>query len=123
MELITIAEMMDYVADCRMEGYRLTPAGIGAAEMILALRADWTDDHRKMLDAVRTATAKDVLPHNLARLVANSRLGDTLELARRVSKERRKPRSGRGRSRESKAHRAAMNRATAKAALEAQIAA
>lgn len=123
MELITIAEMMDYVADCRLDGYRLSPAGLGAAEMILARRADWTADHRKMLDAVRTAPADAAFPHKLARLVSRTRLGDALELAWKITRETRRNRKGKLRRKAAKARRAAMNRATAQAAMEAQIAA
>ena len=123
MELITIAEMMDYVADCRLDGYRLAPAGIAAAEIILAHRADWTADHRKMLASVRTAPADAVFPHNLARLVSRTRLGEALDLAWKITKETRKNRKNKLRRKAAKARRAAMNRATAQAAMEAQIAA
>ena len=123
MELITIAEMMDYVADCRPDGYRLAPAGIAAAETIPTRRADWTSDHRKMLDAVRTAPADAAFPHKLARLVSRTRLGDALELAWKVTRETRRNRKGKLRRKAAKARRAAMNRATAQAAMEAQIAA
>ena len=123
MELITIAEMIDYVKDCRMDGYRLTHAGLAAAEMILARRADWTSDHRKMLAAVRTAPADATFPHNLARLVARTRLGDALELAWKITRETRRNQKCKARRKAAKARRAAMNRATAQAAMEAQIAA
>lgn len=123
MELMTVKEMLDYVADCRINGYRLTPSGVAAAEIILTRRADWTDAHRKMLEAVRTAPATAVFPHNLRRLVAKTRLGDAIELARKITRETRRNQKCKDRRKAAKARRAAANRATALAVADALIAA
>lgn len=123
MELMTVKEMLDYVADCGLTGYRLTPPGLAAAEIVLARRADWTAAHAKMLESVRTAPADAVFPHNLRRLVAKTRLGDALELARKIARETRRNQKGKARRKAAKARRLAANRATAIAAAEAQLAA
>lgn len=131
MEIVTVKEMLDYVADCGLTGYRLTPSGLAAAEIILTRRADWTADHRKMLASVRTAPADAVFPHNFRRLVAETRLGEALELARKITRETRRNQKSKtrrnqkskARRKAAKARRAAANRATALAVADAMMAA
>ena len=123
MEIVTVKEMLDYVADCDLTGYRLTPSGLAAAEIILTRRADWTPRHRKMLESVRTATADAVFPHDFRRLVAKTRLGEALELARKITRETRRNQKAKARRKAVKARRAAANRATALAVADAMMAA
>lgn len=123
MEIVTVREMLDYVADCGLTGYRLTPSGLAAAEIILTRRADWTPHHRKMLESVRTAPADAVFPHDLRRLVAKTRLGEALELARKITRETRRNQKAKARRKAAKARRADANRATALAVADAMMAA
>ena len=76
-----------------------------------------------MLESVRTATDDAVFPHNFRRLVAKTRLGEALELARKITRETRRNQKCKARRKAAKARRAAANRATALAVADAMMAA
>ena len=80
MENITIKEMLDYVAAVDCDGFTLTPSGAGAARTLLETRADWTPSHFLMLNRLNSGVTK--VPLKLLRLVAHTRLGDALAMAR-----------------------------------------
>ena len=77
---ITIYEAIDYVAAVDCDGFTLTPSGVEAARTILETRADWTPSHFLMLNRLNSGVAK--VPLKLLRLVAHTRLGDALAMAR-----------------------------------------
>lgn len=83
MENITEVEMLDYVKAVDAAGITLTESGRNAARAILERRADWTDSHKFMLFRIDNGDA--VLPHKLRKLVNRTRLGDALELARKLA--------------------------------------
>ena len=84
MEIISVKEMLDYVQTVDAAGITLTECGRNAARAILERRADWTDSHKFMLG--RIANGDVVLPHKLRKLVSRTRLGDALELARKLAR-------------------------------------
>ena len=81
---MTIIEAADYVRAYDLDGISLTESGRGAAESILAHREAWTSTHALMLERIRGGM--DKLPHRLVKLVARTRLGDALALARDMTK-------------------------------------
>lgn len=88
MDKMTIKEMMDYVDDIKGDGVTLTANGIGAATTILERRRDWTTAHSNMLARIRNGEMK--LPLKLAKLVNRTRLGDAIDLAKRLTRKERK---------------------------------
>ena len=102
---MTITEMLDYIADCDINGYRLTEAGRQAAILILTRRSDWTEAHKFMLS--RLENGVEVLPHKLWKLCGKTRLGDALELARKLTRKTRKNQKARARAKVRKARAAA----------------
>lgn len=83
MEKISVVEMLDYVKSVDLEGITLTENGRGAARIILEKRA-FDAAHQLMLS--RIEEGQQVLPHKLRRLVWGTRLGDALELARKIAR-------------------------------------
>lgn len=103
---MTIAEMQDYIADYTIDGITLTESGRNAALTILEGRKTWTDSHELML--WRLQNGVQPLPFKLGRLVNRTRLGDALELARKVTRQSRKNQKCKARRKAAKARRAAM---------------
>lgn len=85
---MTIAEMQDYIADYTNEGITLTESGRGAARIILLQREGWTATHRLMLERIEAGISP--LPLKLGRVVNRTRLGDAIELARKITHKERK---------------------------------
>ena len=83
MDGMTIYEAINYVAAVDADGFTLTASGVAAAKTILETRADWTPSHFLMLNRLNSGAAK--VPLKLARLVAHTRLGDALALARELN--------------------------------------
>ena len=102
---MTIIEAMDYIKDYDIDGITLTESGRGAAEIILAKRADWTPTHALMLERIRNGVEK--LPLKLARTVSRTRLGDALDLVRYITKEDRRKQKCKLRRKAAKARRRA----------------
>ena len=102
---MTIIEAMDYIKDYDIDGITLTESGRGAAEIILAKRADWTPTHALMLARLRNGVEK--LPLKLARTVSRTRLGDALDLVRDITKEDRRKQKCKLRRKAAKARRRA----------------
>ena len=102
---MTIIEAMDYIKDYAIDGITLTESGRGAAEIILAKRADWTPTHALMLERIRNGVEK--LPLKLARTVSRTRLGDALDLVRDITKEDRRKQKSKLRRKAAKARRRA----------------
>lgn len=102
---MTIIEAMDYIKDYDIDGITLTESGRGAAEIILAKRADWTPTHALMLERIRNGVEK--LPLKLARTVSRTRLGDALDLVRDITKEDRRKQKCKLRRKAAKARRRA----------------
>ena len=102
---MTIIEAMDYIKDYDIDGITLTESGRGAAEIILAKRADWTPTHALMLERIRNGVEK--LPLKLARTVSRTRLGDALDLVRDITKEDRRKQKSKLRRKAAKARRRA----------------
>ena len=102
---MTVTEMLDYVSDYTNEGITLTESGRNAAAIILERRSDWTESHRLMLDRITAGVSP--LPLKLGRLVNRTRLGDALELARKVTRKSRKNQKCKARRKAAKARRAA----------------
>lgn len=105
MELMTVKEMLDYVLAVDAAGITLTESGRNAARAILERRADWTDSHKFMLSRIDNGDA--VLPHKLRKLVSRTRLGDALELARKLARPHIRNQKAKARRRAAKARRAA----------------
>ena len=102
---MTIIEAMDYIKDYDIDGITLTESGRGAAEIILAKRADWTPTHALMLERIRSGVEK--LPLKLARTVSRTRLGDALDLVRDITKEDRRKQKSKLRRKAAKSRRRA----------------
>ena len=102
---MTIIEAMDYIKEYDLDGITLTESGRGAAEIILAKRADWTPTHALMLERIRNGVEK--LPLKLARTVSRTRLGDALDLVRDITKEDRRKQKCKLRRKAAKARRRA----------------
>ena len=102
---MTIIEAMDYIKEYDLDGITLTESGRGAAEIILAKRADWTPTHALMLERIRNGVEK--LPLKLARTVSRTRLGDALDLVRDITKEDRRKQKSKLRRKAAKARRRA----------------
>lgn len=102
---MTIKEMLDYVAAVDAAGITLTPSGRGAACLILEKREGWTLAHKMMLDRIHGG--EEVLPHKLRKLVARTRLGDALELARKLARGHIRNQKAKARRRAARARRAA----------------
>ena len=102
---MTIIEAMDYIKEYDLDGMTLTESGRGAAEIILAKRADWTPTHALMLERIRNGVEK--LPLKLARTVSRTRLGDALDLVRDITKEDRRKQKCKLRRKAAKARRRA----------------
>lgn len=103
---MTIIEAMDYIKAYDLDGITLTESGRGAAEIILAKRADWTPTHALMLERIRNGVEK--LPLKLARTVSRTRLGDALDLVRDITKEDRRKQKSKLRRKAAKARRRAV---------------
>ena len=103
--MMTIKEVLDYVKSVNSDGITLTECGRNAARTILEIRADWTDSHRMML--FRIADGDAVLPHKLRKLVSRTRLGDALEIARKLARPHIRNQKARARRRAAKARAAA----------------
>ena len=112
---MTIIEAMDYVKAYEVDGITLTENGRNAAAIILERRAEWTDSHALMLIRINNGVEK--LPHKLVKLVKRTRLGDALELARKLTRVDRRKEKGKLRRKAAKARKhaamAAMERAAA----------
>lgn len=102
---ITANEMLDYVSNVDAAGITLTENGRNAARAILAIRADWTDSHKFMLSRIDNGDA--VLPHKLRKLVSRTRLGDALELARKLARPHIRNQKARARRKAARARAAA----------------
>ena len=102
---MTIIEAMDYIKAYDIDGITLTECGRGAAEIILAKRADWTPTHALMPERIRNGVEK--LPLKLARTVSRTRLGDALDLVRDITKEDRRKQKCKLRRKAAKARRRA----------------
>ena len=88
MEKMAVAEMLDYVQNIEGDGVTLTDNGLGAARIILERRGEWTAEHSLMLARIRNGARK--LPMKIAKLVNETRLGDAIELAKRMTRKERK---------------------------------
>lgn len=88
MESITIKEMLDYIEGVEGDGITLTASGCGAARIILERRDSWTPAHSAML--ARVCNGERKLPLKLGRLVNRTRLGDAIDLAKRLTRKERK---------------------------------
>lgn len=108
---MTIIEAMDYVKAYEVDGITLTESGMGAARIILEHRAEWTDSHALMLSRIHNGVEK--LPHKLVKLVKRTRLGDALELVRKLTRVDRRKEKCKLRRKAAKARRAAMARIAA----------
>lgn len=112
---MTIIEAMDYVKAYEVDGITLTESGRNAAAIILERRATWTPPHALMLERIRNGVEK--LPFKLARMVSRTRLGDALELVRKLTRVDRRKEKCKLRRKAAKARKraamAAMDRAAA----------
>ena len=112
---MTIIEAMDYVKAYEVDGIILTESGRNAAAIILERRATWTPTHALMLERIRNGVEK--LPFKLARMVSRTRLGDALELVRKLTRVDRRKEKCKLRRKAAKARKraamAAMERAAA----------
>ena len=105
MEKKTMIEAADYITAMDYDGVTLTPAGIGAAKLILARRVDWTPAHFLMLNRLESGATK--VPLKLSRLVSRTRLGDALDLVRDLNRKHIKKQKGEIRRKAAKARKAA----------------
>lgn len=105
--IMTREEMTDYVTAADKDGYTLTQAGRGAAEIILQRRQYFTPTHAAMLSRVQNETGK--LPLKLARLVADTRLGIALDYARYLARNHIRNQKNRARRKAARARYLAAN--------------
>lgn len=104
MENITVVEMLDYVEAIDMAGITLTENGRNAARIIMEKRA-FDASHKLML--ARIDEGQKVLPHKLRKLVWGTRLGDALELARKLARPHIRNQKARARRKAARARAAA----------------
>ena len=102
---MTIAEAVDYIEVYDINGIVLTEVGRNAAIAILERRKDWTDKHTAHLYMLRNGI--NPMPLNLRRTVNKTRLGDAIELARKLTRKLRKNQKSRARRKAARARKAA----------------
>lgn len=108
---MTLTEAMDYIKTIDMDGITLTESGRGAAMIILEKRKSWTPTHELML--MRLQNGMEKLPHKLGRTVNRTRLGDAIELVRKVMRPHIRNQKAKARRKAAKARRMAMEKAAA----------
>lgn len=111
---MTIKEAMDYILEYDINGIVLTDAGRNAAIIILERREGWTNKHSAHLAMLRNGVSP--MPQNLRRTVSRTRLGDAIELVRKLTRKLRKNQKSKARRKAAKARRAAAIAAKEKAA-------
>ena len=87
---MNVSEMLEYVADCNVNGFRLTPKGRIAALEILQERQKWTDDHAVMFNRLKASAEEDFLPFKFQRVATKTRLWKALDLAKKLTRKTRK---------------------------------
>jgi hypothetical protein len=87
---MNVSEMLEYVADCNVNGFRLTPKGRIAALEILQERQKWTDDHVVMYKRLKASTEEAFIPFKFQRVATKTRLWQALDLAKKLTKKTRK---------------------------------
>ena len=102
---MTIAEAVDYIEVYDINGIVLTEVGRNAAIAILEKREGWTNKHAAHLYMLRNGI--NPMPLNLGRTVNKTRLGDAIELARKLIRKLRKNQKSRARRKAARARKAA----------------
>lgn len=82
---MTLLEAMDYVKAIDLDGITLTENGRGAAVIILERRKTWTSTHALMLQRIMDGMER--LPFRLEKMVARTRLGDAIAIARDYTRD------------------------------------
>ena len=108
---MTVTEAMDYIQAYDLDGITLTEVGRNAAIIILEKRKDWTNKHSAHLKMLREG--RNPMPLNLGRTVNRTRLGDAIELVRKVMRPHIRNQKAKARRKAAKARRMAMEKAAA----------